>query len=236
MPKTISVLLLYGSLLLREALRNALAAEGRFVVVGATDLDGPEMQLLLDACPDVVVVGGAPAFALAQCLGGLRLVARSLRSVAISQSRDLGADVHLAPDSPFGHLTDAIVTADRRDDGVVLMLPTARAQQDDPYDEQRRQLSVRESEVLDLVASGMSNRQIATHLSIAEGTVKRHLRNIFGKLGAVSRIDAVNRSNQDGRLGIRLDRPITPPEHHDRLRACSGHDRKPALADRYAQR
>ncbi|MFC7107949.1 helix-turn-helix transcriptional regulator [Nonomuraea rubra] len=59
-------------------------------------------------------------------------------------------------------------------------------------------LSRREKEVIALVAAAMSNRQIATHLSVTEGTVKRHLRNIFHKLGAVSRIDAVNKYNALG--------------------------------------
>jgi DNA-binding CsgD family transcriptional regulator len=61
-----------------------------------------------------------------------------------------------------------------------------------------RVLSVREREVLALVARALSNRQIAGRLSITEGTVKRHLRNIFAKLGAVSRIDAVNRATSAG--------------------------------------
>jgi DNA-binding NarL/FixJ family response regulator len=59
-------------------------------------------------------------------------------------------------------------------------------------------LSVREREVLALVAQAMSNRQVAGHLSITEGTVKRHLCNIFAKLGAVSRIDAVNKAGSTG--------------------------------------
>jgi len=48
--------------------------------------------------------------------------------------------------------------------------------------------------VLEGVAVAMSNRQLAVALGITEGTVKRHLRNIFEKLGAVSRLDAVNRA------------------------------------------
>ncbi|GAB2688124.1 response regulator [Kitasatospora kifunensis] len=55
-------------------------------------------------------------------------------------------------------------------------------------------LSARELEVLTQVAAALSNRQIAVRLDITEGTVKRHMRNIFDKLGAVSRIDAVNKA------------------------------------------
>jgi DNA-binding CsgD family transcriptional regulator len=55
-------------------------------------------------------------------------------------------------------------------------------------------LSRREVEVLRLAAGALSNAQIATELFITEGTVKRHLTNIYGKLGAVSRLDAVNKA------------------------------------------
>ncbi|MBL1078311.1 response regulator transcription factor [Nocardia sp. 2] len=55
-------------------------------------------------------------------------------------------------------------------------------------------LTLREFEVIDLVAGAKTNRQISVELGITEGTVKRHLRNIFDKLGAVSRLDAVNRA------------------------------------------
>jgi DNA-binding NarL/FixJ family response regulator len=71
-------------------------------------------------------------------------------------------------------------------------------------------LSLREREVLVLVARAMSNRQIASRLSITEGTVKRHLRNIFGKLGATSRIDAVNKGIAAAILSGE-DRFLMPP-------------------------
>jgi len=54
-------------------------------------------------------------------------------------------------------------------------------------------LSPRETEVIKLVALAYTNGQIARQLQISENTVKRHLRSIFRKLNAVSRIDAVNR-------------------------------------------
>ncbi|MFJ7267389.1 response regulator [Streptomyces sp. NPDC099050] len=59
-------------------------------------------------------------------------------------------------------------------------------------------LSSRERQVLVGVAAAMSNRQIAEGLDITEGTVKRHLNSVFRKLGAVSRLDAVNKAVQAG--------------------------------------
>jgi DNA-binding NarL/FixJ family response regulator len=51
-------------------------------------------------------------------------------------------------------------------------------------------LSTRELEVLRLVASGKSNREIASTLVISEHTVARHLQNIYGKVGVSSRAAA----------------------------------------------
>ncbi|MCB0164631.1 MAG: tetratricopeptide repeat protein [Anaerolineae bacterium] len=61
-------------------------------------------------------------------------------------------------------------------------------------------LSERELEVLRLVAAGSSNSQIAKSLIIAQGTVKKHLSNIFGKLNAESRTQAVARGRELGLL------------------------------------
>jgi DNA-binding NarL/FixJ family response regulator len=55
-------------------------------------------------------------------------------------------------------------------------------------------LSRREREILELAARALSNSQIASRLFVAEATVKRHMHNAFRKLGAVSRIDAVNKA------------------------------------------
>lgn len=57
-------------------------------------------------------------------------------------------------------------------------------------------LTPRESEVLQMLASGFANKEIATRLKISEHTVKFHVASILGKLGASSRTEAVS-------LGIR---------------------------------
>jgi LuxR family maltose regulon positive regulatory protein len=57
-------------------------------------------------------------------------------------------------------------------------------------------LSEQELRVLQLVASGMSNRETAQELYVTVGTVKKHLNNIFGKLGVKSRTQAVARARE----------------------------------------
>ncbi len=63
------------------------------------------------------------------------------------------------------------------------------------------QLTQREIEVLRLVAEGYSNRQIASLVHLAEGTVKNHLSSILTKLGARDRTNAVLRAIREGILG-----------------------------------
>jgi LuxR family maltose regulon positive regulatory protein len=57
-------------------------------------------------------------------------------------------------------------------------------------------LSQRELELLGLVAAGRSNQEIAQELFVAVGTVKKHLNNIFGKLGVSSRTQAIARARE----------------------------------------
>jgi LuxR family transcriptional regulator, maltose regulon positive regulatory protein len=59
-------------------------------------------------------------------------------------------------------------------------------------------LSEREAEVLRLVAVGLSNRDIGERLFISEKTVKTHLSNILGKLGAANRTQAVEQAHRMG--------------------------------------
>lgn len=55
-------------------------------------------------------------------------------------------------------------------------------------------LSQRELEVLSLIAAGSSNKEIAARLVISPGTVKRHINNLYGKLGVASRTQALRRA------------------------------------------
>jgi DNA-binding NarL/FixJ family response regulator len=59
-------------------------------------------------------------------------------------------------------------------------------------------LSAREIDVIRLVGSALSNKEVACRLGIAEGTVKRHMSSIFEKLGATTRLDAVRKAARQG--------------------------------------
>ncbi len=61
-------------------------------------------------------------------------------------------------------------------------------------------LSPRETEVLQLIADGMENKQIATELGLSEATVKGYLRNVFDRLGASSRAEAVATALRHGMI------------------------------------
>jgi DNA-binding NarL/FixJ family response regulator len=59
-------------------------------------------------------------------------------------------------------------------------------------------LTPREREIVRLVAEGLRNREIASRLSISEGTVKIHLHNVYDKLGVDGRLELVLAAQQKG--------------------------------------
>ncbi len=71
------------------------------------------------------------------------------------------------------------------------------------------ELSERECDILRLVATGASNKEIAQKLVISPNTVKVHLRNIFAKIGVVSRTEATLYAIREGLV----ESPLTPPEN-----------------------
>lgn len=65
------------------------------------------------------------------------------------------------------------------------------------------ELSVREVEILFLVASGYKDREIGFILSLEIGSVKSHLQNIYKKLQALNRTNAVVKAHREGYFNIR---------------------------------
>jgi len=89
---------------------------------------------------------------------------------------------------------------------LLAAFPVAEPEQTGPSKTQAQRselvepLSERELEVLQLIAVGLTNREIASRLFLSLNTVKAHTRNIYGKLGAHSRTQAVARARALGVL------------------------------------
>ncbi len=136
------------------------------------------MELMLDNSPHprVVIVTMYDDPRLVRELIGLGAVAYLVKSATMEE---LHAAVHTAANSPIGPENDVLIVAPLR---------TFR----DPAEAEG--LSERELEVLLMVARGMSNHQIAVSLHLSEATVKRHLANIYPRIGVSSRGEAVRKA------------------------------------------
>jgi DNA-binding NarL/FixJ family response regulator len=87
--------------------------------------------------------------------------------------------------------------AARSADAFILLTPAGR-----DLERLVESLTPRETQVLELVADGLSNKAIAGMLGISDETVKFHLGSILGKLGASNRTDAVRIALQHGLVTI----------------------------------
>ncbi|MFI5781895.1 response regulator [Nocardia sp. NPDC051570] len=191
--------------LLREALCDLLRVEPDFEIVAQVGTGTATIQQAGEHRPDVLLLDlempeSNPPETVRRLLAqdpALRIIVLSMHDAQqlVQQLLSLGVRGYLHKGAGRHTLVSAIrqSVGDGQQTVTLSVSPESlRARVEEPEDPGT--LSSREREVLGLVAEALSNRQIATRLGVTEATVKRHLRNIFTKLEAVSRIDAVNRA------------------------------------------
>ncbi|GAA2022523.1 response regulator transcription factor [Agromyces tropicus] len=110
---------------------------------------------------------------------------------------EAGASGYLLKDAPPVELVAAIRAAAA---GESALAPTVASRLDESQRAADQRLTVREAEVLNLVAAGRTNREIGQALFLSEATVKSHLVHIFTKLGVGSRTAAVARARELGAI------------------------------------
>lgn len=108
---------------------------------------------------------------------------------------EAGASGYLLKDAPPHELTAAVRAAAA---GESALAPVIASRLLDRMRAPRVSLSNREIEVLELVAAGRSNSEVAHALFVSETTVKSHLAHIFSKLDVSSRTAAVSAARQKG--------------------------------------
>jgi predicted ATPase/DNA-binding CsgD family transcriptional regulator/transcriptional regulator with XRE-family HTH domain len=181
--------------------------------IARTVHDRRSLILYLEELADVVAGQGEPAWA-AQLWGAaeryreandapLPLVERLGRAHRIEQAQRHGGQVFAERWAEGRNMTvEQAIAASPTRDRISNPQRTARGKPGQPSAEQPLldPLSQRELEVLQLLAAGASNQEIATALVVTPGTVKLHVSHILSKLGVSSRTRAILRARELGLL------------------------------------
>jgi DNA-binding NarL/FixJ family response regulator len=208
----VRVLVVDDQALFREALVTLLGARPEVEVVGEAGDGQQALERAAELQPDVVLMDlHMPVLDGIGATRRLRVEQPGVRVLALTTFDDdedvfaalrAGALGYLLKDVSSDRLVEAVLSAARGDSVLqpsVAAKVVARFAQLDDAPRSRAQplvvpLSDRELDVLRLLADGRSNREIATALFLAEGTVKNHVTNVLGKLGARDRTQAALRA------------------------------------------
>jgi NarL family two-component system response regulator YdfI len=201
----IRVFIVAASPLARAGLENLLAARGA-QVVGSIAAIETLADLLSEAAPDVVLVdsSGEPIESALESVAASGLAA-DVPLVIVGEGISAAASAEALRARIRGALPadispEQLVAALEAAASGLLVLHPSHAAEGLPaaptpaatLDELTESLTRREVEVLQMLASGLSNKEIAARLSISDHTVKFHVASILGKLGAASRTEAVS--------------------------------------------
>ena len=202
-PETVRIFLLDDHEVVRRGIAELLAAVPGFEIVGEAGSVEQALPRVLASRPDVAVLD-------ARLPDGSGIdVCRDIRSAlpstycliltsyddqdAVLSSVLAGASGYVLKEVRTSGLVDAIrqVALGRSlIDPSVIAQVMERVRAGSPNDSRLAALTDREREVLDLIADGLTNRQIGERLFLAEKTVKNYVSSLLGKLGMERRTQA----------------------------------------------
>lgn len=196
------MLLVDDHALFREGVVEIFAAEEDIRVVGEAENGAQAIALAKGEKPDVILLDvEMPVMGAETAIEGILRVSPSSKVLVLTMHDEprlvqklltLGARAYMVKSATRGELLAAVRTLARVKDRVVLSVSHSTVER--LRSQEKDMLSDRELEVLLLAARAMSNNRIASYLHISEGTVKRHFTNIFAKLGASSKADAIQKA------------------------------------------
>jgi DNA-binding NarL/FixJ family response regulator len=198
----ITVAIVDDHALFREGLREILEAAGDIGIVGEAGDSSTAVSVVVETRPDVVLLDvEIPGDEVTETVARIRCLSAETQIIILSMYDGPQLLTRLLAAGIRGYLLKSVhrhelIAAIRSvyEDPSRVVLAVSRHSLAHVEGPTPGLLSEKEQEVLQLAAQALSNGQIARRLGMAEATVKRHMRNIFVKLNAVSRIDAVNKA------------------------------------------
>lgn len=196
--ETVRLYVIEAQALFSKALCQLLASDRNITVVG--DAQSLGADALVAAKPDVVILdldGGGTIDMIEQVralLPNTRICVLTIRPTPDVMQRCLacGADGYIVKDVAPGELMNAVKLVaggesyvDPRVAGGWLRRRSTSGRKAD-----LNELSTRETEVIRLIAEGLSNKEISVRLNLSEKTIKNHISRIFSKLNIYARTQA----------------------------------------------
>jgi len=212
----IRILLVDDQPLFREGLRTLLTVHADFEVVGEAGNGEEALELVRSLSPTVVLMDlQMPVMDGVTATQRLRASQPECHVIVLTTFDDddlvfdglrAGAVGYLLKDAPSEKLAEAIRAAARGESflqpsvatKVVAEFARLTGRRVSALQQLVEPLSRRENEILSLIATGASNREIAQRLFIAEGTVRNHVTNVLGKLGVRDRTQAALKAKEMG--------------------------------------
>ena len=194
--------------MVRQGFSEMLSADADMVVVGEAENGREAVALAERTRPDVAILDiEMPVMGAQAALKKMLALSPPPKVVIVTVFADnrlvqellaLGASAYLSKGASMRTLLDTVRSVARGgDENVIVSVPRETLHRTEE-DEQEYNLTPREMEVLLLVARGLGNRRIGEDLHLSETTVKRHLSNVYEKLGVHSRGEAVGRAVSEG--------------------------------------
>jgi len=196
----------------RQGLRMFLSLDPELEVVGEAANGEEALRMARDLSPDVVLMdlvmpvmdGISATGAIRSELPDVEVIALTsvLEDASVTGAVKAGAIGYLMKDTEAEELGRAIKAAA---EGRVYLAPeaAARLMREVRTPERPETLTERETEVLQLLARGKANKQIATSLYVTEKTVKAHVSSILAKLSVQSRTQAALYAVRAGLVSVR---------------------------------
>ncbi len=210
-PANVRVLIVDDHAIVRKGIRALLSEAGGFEVVGEADNGQAAVLLAQQTQPDVILMDllmpGVDGIEATRQITSRQPATRILVLTSFAADNKVfpaikaGALGYLLKDSSPDELVRAIRQVQRGEPSLhptiarKLLQEIARPAEREPAPEA---LTARELEVLQSIAQGLSNQEIADRISISESTVRAHVSRILGKLHLASRTQAALYAVREG--------------------------------------